>query len=82
MCRDFNKLCKGMDKISTTMTIIAGDFNAKIGKRDGSESYMDIWSKGRRNDIGSELLEFREINNKLIANNCFQHPAKHITTWS
>ena len=26
-----------MDKISTSSTIIAGDFNAKIRKRNGSE---------------------------------------------
>ena len=28
------------------------------------------------------MLEFCERNGKIIANNCFQHPAKHITTWS
>ena len=27
-------------------------------------------------------MEFCEKNSKIIANSCFQHPAKHITTWS
>ena len=33
-----NKLCKEMDKISAPSTITARDFNAKIGKRNGSEA--------------------------------------------
>lgn len=71
-----------MDKISTSSTIIAGDFNAKIRKRNGSEHCIGQRSRGRRNDSGFKLVEFCKVNNKVIANICFQHPAKHITTWS
>ena len=38
MYDDLNKLCKEMDKISTSSTTIAEDFNAKVGKRNGSEN--------------------------------------------
>ena len=71
-----------MDKISTSSTIIAGDFNTKIKKRNGSENCTDQCSRGRRNDSGFKLVEFCEMNNKVIVNSCFHHPAKLITTWS
>jgi hypothetical protein len=64
------------------MTIITGDFNSKVGKQIGTETCIGNWSRGRRNKNGSSLVEFCEKNNKVIANSCFQHPARHITTWS
>ena len=78
---DLNKLSKEMDKISTSITIIAGNFKAKIGKRNGSENCIGQWSRGRRNESGSKPAEFFEMDNKVIVNSCFQKHAKHITTW-
>ena len=66
MYTDFNKLYKDIDKISIMMTINAGDFNAKIEKRNGSERCMGIWSRSKRNEIGSKLLKFCKINNKIM----------------
>ena len=80
--KNLNKLCKELDKVSLSNTILAGDFNSKVGKRIGSESCIGQWSRGRRNQNGIDLVEFCENNGKIIANSCFQHPAKHITTWS
>ena len=80
MHNDLNKLCKKMDKI-TSSTTIAGDFNAKIKKWNGSENCIGQCSVGRRNDSGFKLVEFCEMNNKVILNSCFHHPAKLITTW-
>ena len=80
MYNDLNKLCKEMDKISTSSTIIARDFNTKIGERTGSENYIGQRSRGRRNDSGSKLVEFWEMNIKVNSNSCFQHTAKLITT--
>ena len=82
MHNDLNKLCKKMDKISTSSTTIAGDFDAKIKKWNGSENCIGQCSRGRRNDSGFILVEFCEMNNKVIVNSCFHHPAKLITTWS
>ena len=81
--KDLERLCKEMKKISTATTIIAGDFNAKIGKRQGEEEQcLGAWSRGRRNESGSKLIEFCEKVKKIITNSCFKHPAKHMTTWS
>ena len=32
--------------------------------------------------VATNLVEFCDKNGKIIANSCFQHPAKHITAWS
>ena len=80
--KQLEKLCKEMKK-STSTTIIAGDFNAKVGKRSSaSEQSIGNWSRGIRNESGSKLVDFCEKEKRTIANTCFQHPARHITTWS
>ena len=68
--------------MSTSSTTIAGDFNVKINKKNGSENCIGQCSRGRRNDSGFKLVEFYEMNNKAIVNSCFHHPAKLITTLS
>ena len=82
MYRDLEKLCKEFEKISTSVTIIAGDLNAKIGKRETYEKSIGSWSRGQRNRSGSKLIEFCEMHKKIISNSCFKHRAKNITTWS
>ena len=59
-----------MDKILTLISVIVGEFDAKIGKRNGSENSICQWPR-RRNERGSKLAEFCDINNKVIANSCF-----------
>ena len=73
MHNDLNKLCKKMDKI-TSSTTVAGDFNAKINKWNGSENCIGQCLIGRRNNSG--------FIHKVIVNSCFHHPAKRMTTWS
>ena len=80
--KQLEKLTKELGKVSSSMTIIAGDLNSKIGKRIGFETCIGKWSRGRRNQNGTSLVEFCEKNDKIIANSCFQHSARHITTWS
>ena len=72
-----------MGKISTSITINAGDFNVKIGKGMNQKiaSASSASSRGRRHENASKLAEFHEMNNKVIANRFFQHTAKHITIW-
>ena len=62
--------------------MMAGDFNSKVGRRTGSESCIGQWSRGRRNQNGTNLVEFCKKNGKFVANSRFQHLAKYITTWS
>ena len=71
-----------MDKISTSITIIAGDFNAKIGKRNGSENCIVQRSRGRKNESGSKVAEFCEMNDKVIKTVTFNTLQKQITTCS
>ena len=72
-------------KSPTSVTLIGGDFNAKIGKRtnqDGEIQCIGKFSKGTRNRSGELLIEFCEKNKLFICNSAFQHPSRHITTWS
>ena len=80
--KNLDKLCKEFDKAPSSITILAGDFNSKVERRSGSESCTEQWSRGRQNQNGTNLVEFCEKNGKFIASSSFQHPAKHITTWS
>ena len=63
--------------------MLAIDFNSKVGRKTGPESCIGQWSRGRRNQNGTNFVEFcNEKNGIFIANSSFQHPAKNITTWS
>jgi exonuclease III len=64
------------------LTFIAGDFNAKVGKRIGEDiNCMGKFSRGITNNSGSNLIEFCEAHNLFMANTAFRHSARHITTW-
>lgn len=64
-----------------TVLIIAGDFNAKIGRRQDNEKCLGVHSKGKRNNNGEKLIEFCEETNLFITNSAFDHPSRHKTTW-
>ena len=69
-------------KMKSSITIVAGDFNAKVGKRINEERCMGSYSTGERNQSGQLLTDFCERNELFLGNTAFQHPARHITTWS
>ena len=69
-------------KSYSTMTILAGDFNAKVGKQRHTDiSCLGKFSRGRKNNSGKTLIDFCSINHLFISNSAFQHPPHHITTW-
>ena len=69
-------------KSCSTMTILAGDFNAKVDKRKHTDiNFLGKFSRGRTNNSGKTLIDFCSINHLFISNSAFQHPARHITTW-
>ena len=76
---DLNKL---LQTLSKTITFIIGDWNAKVGVKREEDTCLGRYRRGRRNLSGQQLVEFCEAYNLKIANSCFQHPAKHQTTWS
>ena len=71
-----------MDEVPSSITMLAGDFNSKVGRTTGLESCIELWPRSSRNQNGTNSVEFCEKNCEIIANSCFQHSAKHITTWS
>ena len=69
-------------KSYSTMTILAGDFNAKVGKQRHTDiSCLGKFSRGQTNNSGKTLIDFCSINHLFVSNSAFQHPARHITTW-
>ena len=71
------------DKYSSddNIVIIAGDFNAKVGKRQDLESCIGQHGKGIRNNNGNDLIDFLTEKNLFITNTHYRHPPKHVTTW-
>ena len=74
-------IVNNFENLATSMTFIAGDFNAKIGKRH-VEMCMGNFTRGKSTNSGKMLINFCNINNDFICNTAFRHAARHITTWS
>jgi exonuclease III len=69
-------------KTKSYITIIAGDFNAKLGLRQTThETFMGAHGKGTRNSNGHNLAEFLQNNTLYATNTTFEHPMKHRSTW-
>ena len=74
-------IVSNFENLATSMTFIAGDFNAKIGKRR-DEQCIGNFARGKRNNSGEMLINFCSMYGGFFCNTAFQHPARHITTWS
>ena len=64
--------------------VLAGDFNACVGKREGDS---DVWREvrgkhgvGSCNEAGTRLLEFFAVNDLTIMNTWLEKPLVHLTT--
>ena len=54
------------------MTILAGDFNAEVGKRRHTNvSCLGMFPPGQTNDSGKTLIDFCSINHLFISNSAF-----------
>ena len=82
MYSEIEKLLKKFKKMKSSVTMVAGDFNAKVGRKLNEEKCLGNYSNGKRNQSGQLLTEFCERNELFISNTSFQHPTKHRTTWS
>ena len=59
-------------KSYSTLTILAGDFNAKVRKgRHTDKSCLGNFSRGRTNNSGKSLIDICSINHCFISNNVF-----------
>ena len=78
----YEELEKTTAKIRGYDLMIAGDFNAKVGRKklnDGES--IGEHSRGIPNVNGQALLEFCSEMKLIVANTFFKHEASPITTW-
>lgn len=80
----YSKLDELMTEFSKSryITIICGDFNAKVGRySDANTSCMGQHGRGKTNNSGMNLIEFCEAHKLFISNTAFRHSERHKTTW-
>ena len=69
------KQCK-----SHELTIVMGDWNAKVGQgRDGET--VGPWGLGVRNERGQKFTEWCQENNQVILNTWYQNHPRRLWTW-
>ncbi|XP_060530420.1 craniofacial development protein 2-like [Cylas formicarius] len=61
---------------SRDITLVLGDFNAKIG-RGRFDKHVGEYGLGRRNERGDRLLQFFQENDYIISNTFFKLPNRH-----
>ena len=78
----YNDLQTIKDKIpKREITIIIGDYNAKIGGTIDNESGIGEFGLGERNERGDLLANFCQSNDMVIINILFKHPLRRRYTW-
>lgn len=65
---------------NSDITIIMGDFNAKVGSAK-VETHTDSFGLGERNDRVDRLIEFCQNKDLMIANTFFKLPTRRLYTW-
>ena len=65
---------------SNEVSIISGDFNAKVG-HEAVEGVLGNFGLGTRNERGIRLIEWAKINNMIISNTWFKHHPRRMWTW-
>ena len=73
-------LINNFENLSSSLTLVCGDFNAKVGLKS-EEECMGPYTRGQRNNSGQMLIDHCEANNLFITNSAFKHSARHMTTW-
>ncbi|GFR96171.1 craniofacial development protein 2 [Elysia marginata] len=78
----YEELENSIDK-KCKYTVIIGDFNAKIGRKETDEENEWIGSSGigKRNERGERLIDFCTANRLYITNSFFEKPASRYWTW-
>ena len=78
----YNQLNDLLEDLKQTIILVAGDFNAKVGKKKADEECLGNYSCVVRNNSGEQLTNFCTTNNLFVTNTAFKHRARHITTWA
>ena len=66
-------------KRQSSIILLGGDFNAKLGQRLNNNNTLESQiigrhAKGTTNEAGTMLREFLHDHHLLAANTCFRHP--------
>lgn len=64
---------------SNDVTVVMGDFNAKVGKVK-VEAHTGSFGLGERNNRGDRLVEFCQVRNLMITNTFFKLPDRRLYT--
>lgn len=75
---DLNTVLKSTKK--EDITVIMGDFNAKVGK-EKVEGCTGEFGLGIRNERGDRLIEFSQSEKFVITNTFFKLPKRRLYTW-
>jgi len=73
---------------SNVEIFMLGDFNSKLGRLSdvdklyGLNTFVGSHGIGARNEMGEHLLDFLSEHDLLASNTCFQHSARHKTTYT
>ena len=79
----YNSLQQAIDSTpNRDITIIMGDFNAKVGKQLNNSDCIGMFGLGDQNERGENLIEFCRTNNLVIANTLFKHHSRNLYTWT
>lgn len=79
----YEDVSKAMEENRAHYQILAGDFNAKLGKReDVSESSIGNYGYDQRNERGDTLLNFLQQHNVYAMNSFFPGKPQRKWTWA
>ena len=77
----YEDISKAMHGSKTHFTVVMGDFNAKLGKRDGDELQVGQFRVGHRNRRGHQLASFMEKEGLYMMNSFFRKREHRKWTW-
>ena len=84
----YGQLKDAISVASNVEIFVLGDFNSKLGKMTetdqsfGFNCFMGSHGMGIRNEMGENLLDFLSEYDLFATNTCFQHAARHTTTFT
>ena len=77
----YEEIQKILDSSKSHYKIVMGDFNAKVGTKQSSDTKVGNFGFGKRNKRGEKLVEFSEANRLFISNIFFKKPPQRKWTW-
>jgi exonuclease III len=79
----YDELQEYLNKLKNdyTVVMVVGDWNAKLGRKRGTEVFMGSHGRGYRNEHGNRMSQFLANNRLIAANTAFRHRWHHVTTF-